>query len=409
MKILYLIHRFYPESYAGTQKFCLNISTMMQRFGHEVKVLTYSFYKDLSYNGTYKNLMIKSFKYKNIPVTAIRFKKEPFVRYNFYGNEDSKKIAKDVIQAINPDIIHMLHPGKMGDFIEVAGDLGIPYIITLTDFMFMCPKGIMLTSDLEICEGPDEGEQCKRLCRETINSTDNSRYKKSEEILVKAKSIISPSKFIADMFNNEFENINVQVVNHGIDYSKIIKNRRVYKMGDKINFCYAGTIAYHKGVHVILDAFEKIYSNNFSLKIYGAGEYDLYNNKLSRIDKNKEIEFCGIFNEEEVGEVFSNVDVVIVPSLWYENYPLVLHEALACNVPIITSNIGGMKEKIKDGINGFTFNVGNSEELKRIIEKIIENPEILNSLKENIGEFSVPTLEKEAKFYELEYKSILQL
>jgi len=54
-------------------------------------------------------------------------------------------------------------------------------------------------------------------------------------------------------------------------------------------------------------------------------------------------------------QTVKEIDVLIVPSIWYENYPLILHEALVCNVPVITSNIGGMAEKISDGFNGYTL------------------------------------------------------
>jgi glycosyltransferase involved in cell wall biosynthesis len=112
---------------------------------------------------------------------------------------------------------------------------------------------------------------------------------------------------------------------------------------------------------LLIDAFEKIKSSNVILKIFGSGLDPLYINKLFEEAKDdKRIESCGGYPEKNVGDISSHVDVVIIPSLRYENYPVVLHEALVCNTPVIASNAGGMSEKIKDGVNvnGFTCPMG---------------------------------------------------
>jgi len=71
---------------------------------------------------------------------------------------------------------------------------------------------------------------------------------------------------------------------------------------------------------------------------------------------------------------------LIVPSIWYENAPLVIQEAFLAGIIVITSDIGGMAELVKDKVNGFTFKAGSSEELKKLIKKISNNPTILNNL-----------------------------
>ena len=94
---------------------------------------------------------------------------------------------------------------------------------------------------------------------------------------------------------------------------------------------------------------------------------------------------------------------MVLPSLWYENYPLVLHEALACNVPVIASDTGGMAEKIKDSVNGFTFQFGNETDLMHKLRRVLDAPEILNDLKKNTGESILPPVEEEAYLYDRLY------
>src|SRR5207244_1806816 len=86
-------------------------------------------------------------------------------------------------------------------------------------------------------------------------------------------------------------------------------------------------------------------------------------------------EFCGTYKPTEVGEILQGIDVVVVPSTWYENYPLALHEALACNVPVIAADIGGASEKIRNFSNGFTFRAGDEGDLKSKLQHVVENPE----------------------------------
>jgi glycosyltransferase involved in cell wall biosynthesis len=406
MKIIYLVHQFYPEHYTGTEKFLLNISSMMQKIGYDVKVFTYSFYND-SYFDKYSNgIMYKEFLYKGIPIIAFKHKEIPLDIHITLQNIYPQELLKEIMQVEKPDILHVGHPMRMTDFIKIAIKLDIPYVITLTDFWLMCPKYILFNSINQLCEGPENGQNCKKYCPEF--SSIEERLEMCRYILFNAKKVYSLSLFVATMFKKEYADLNIKIINHGISYDKIKISKNNYSKDNQIIFCYAGTLAPHKGVHIILDAFKKINSNKIQLKIYGSGHNESYVNQLKKIAKNdRRIQFCGVFSENEVGEIFSKVDLVIVPSLWYENYPLVLHEALACNVPVIASNVGGMAEKISDGKNGFTFEIGNSNSLKKIIEMIINNPDLLNQLKNNLKNFILPTVEQEAYAYEREYKSLV--
>ena len=83
---------------------------------------------------------------------------------------------------------------------------------------------------------------------------------------------------------------------------------------------------------------------------------------------NPNIHIMGELENKDKRKAFEEIDVLIVPSLWYENSPLVIAEAFLSKIPVITSNIGGMAELVKDGENGFTFPVGDAEKLMKEIE-----------------------------------------
>ena len=100
-----------------------------------------------------------------------------------------------------------------------------------------------------------------------------------------------------------------------------------------------------------------------------------------------------------------SLDEIELVSVYQENFPLVMQMALAYEKPVIASKIGGIPESIKDGENGFLFEVGNSNNLSQIIQKILDEPNIIKKLKQNI--IKPPRIEEEAFTYELAYKELV--
>jgi len=106
-----------------------------------------------------------------------------------------------------------------------------------------------------------------------------------------------------------------------------------------------------------------------------------------------------------VEDILKPIDVVIVPSIWYENAPLTISTSLAYGLPVITSDIGGMKEMIRDGHNGLTFKVEDPGALSKKIETIADAPELIAKFKRNI-QYPI-RVEDEAFNTEMIYKQVL--
>jgi len=407
MKILFLTHQFFPEYQTGTERFVLNNALMAQKFGNKGKVVTYSYYENAFYDQEIHGILYKEFFYEGIPVLAYKFKRIPEKINLVLENKNHSPFAKSVLEVEAPDIIHVGHSMRMHEFIWAAKDLGIPYIVTLTDFFLLCPKVNLTPDKFSLCSGPNGGKACAKLCPELNPKFISRRLESAEKLLINAKAIIAPSDFVAKTFLREFPNFPIDVIPHGIRYHFIKHNNRVYDKECKITFGYLGNLIYHKGVHILLSAFTSIESKNTSLKIYGFGQQEFIE-KLKEISNNdKRVSFQGMFASEKLGNVLSEIDVLINPSISYETYSFTLHEALACNVPVIASNLGVMGEVIVNNFNGFTFSPGDAFDLARKMEEIIKNPVILNDLKQNIkNQIIVPTIEQEAYAYFKIYKDI---
>lgn len=400
MKILYLIHQFYPEFHTGTEKFVLNIASMSQKAGNKVRLITYSFQEDSVFDKIDGNILYRNYSYQGIPVLAFKYKKQPDDIHIALENKSSREFASKILIKESPDLVHIGHPMRVHEFIWETQKIGLPYVMTLTDFFMICPKYLLAPDDHSLCSGPQGGNACELLCKEFSDSFIKKRLAQSEKLLTNAKAVISPSKFLARMINNEFEFLKIKIINHGIDQKHIKQNQKIYDSNSLIVFGYAGSLIHHKGVNILLKAFNKIYSDNVKLEIYGSG-LKIYEDHLKNIvSNNNKVTFHGKYDNEQLGEIMKNIDVLITPSIWYENYPLVLHEALASGVPVIATDLGGMAEKVKEGFNGFTFPMGNSEELIKKMNMIVEDPTILNKLKENIQKFMIiPRVEQEAYEY----------
>ena len=91
---------------------------------------------------------------------------------------------------------------------------------------------------------------------------------------------------------------------------------------------------------------------------------------------NNSIEFCGGYINENLADVvFSQVDAIVVPSIWGENSPLVIHEAQACKIPVLTADFGGMSEYVKHQVNGLLFKHREVESITTQLQWALKHPD----------------------------------
>ncbi|MGO4108187.1 glycosyltransferase [Paenibacillus sp. YAF4_2] len=183
----------------------------------------------------------------------------------------------------------------------------------------------------------------------------------------------------------------------------LIPNAKTYRPASSLTLVYGGSLNEHKGVHVLLQAMSLVPSRRLRLHLYGSGnpEYEEVLQQMASGDRR--ISFRGTYAETDLPRIYQEADIAVVPSIWYENYPLALHEALASHLPVIASGVGGMSEKIIDGLNGYTFRVGDARHLAERIRMLLRKPELINALKSNIREMSLPSADDELAAYESVY------
>jgi glycosyltransferase involved in cell wall biosynthesis len=156
-------------------------------------------------------------------------------------------------------------------------------------------------------------------------------------------------------------------------------SRRTRKIDGSLVFGYVGALAPHKGVETLIDAARLLNNVPWKIRMFGTGAPS-YEKMLRKKAKGAPIEFKGEFEPNELPDVLNSIDVLVTPSLWEENSPLVVHEAFSSGIPVVASNIGGLPELVSDAHGGRLFTPGDAPMLANILKALAKDPHRLTSM-----------------------------
>jgi glycosyltransferase involved in cell wall biosynthesis len=410
MRILYVVHVFFPHFHGGTERHVLNIAEQMQRMGHAVTILTYGIAEPMeTFTTDHSGMLLYEYVFNGIPVIAIRHPHLPNdmdFRLNYDGVGNLLNMIHKFLKKFEFDVMHIAHPMKIGESYKVAKTLGIPIILSLTDFWLICPRGRFYKPDYSLCNSPDEGRKCMKECG--FKDSILKQYKEAKALFNSVDALISPSKFLINIFkDNGWDTKKIYNIPHGVDYKHINEYGTSSNTSSNIVFGYTGSITKFKGIDLLIESFSAVSSANISLKIYGNIVYNSSFNKslVEMIHKDERIHLMGTYSHNELPDIMNGIDIVVVPSTTMECYALVVLEALAYKVPIIASDIvGSALDFIKNGENGIIFPINNKSKLTEIIRHISENPSLIKAMKSQI--ILPARIEEEAFFLENIYKTV---
>ena len=161
---------------------------------------------------------------------------------------------------------------------------------------------------------------------------------------------------------------------------------------------YTGRLSKEKGIETLITAWKQL--PQFPLKIIGEGPI---RKQLENISKREglPIEFLGFLNRESIMEIVGKAEIQIVPSEWYEGFPMVILEAYACGTPVVASRIGGLDEIVLEGKTGTKFEPKNPINLAENIKNLLENRNLLLSMRHNVRAHFDLYYNEETNFTEL--------
>jgi len=389
MNILQIIHCFPPESMSGSELYAYNLAKELART-HKVSV----FYREK--NPSKSEYELSKTSYEGLDVYKINNTLKGYRSVEkIYKNKDVEEVFSKVLDEIRPDVVHIQHLLFLSTgIVELIKKRGIPIVFTLHDYWLVCPRGQLLRHDLKPCPNPLEANclyclgralSLKNLVRRLFGfrlkrHLFDARHSPLEEIIPHLDLFIAPSEFLRRKF------IGFGVHPEKIVYSENGMNLNLFNdikktESEKIRFGFIGTLIPSKGVHVLLEAFKNMNNVKAALKIYGNspvnnGIFD-YCRRIKRMaNGNKNISFMGTFDNKNIAGIFKEIDVLVFPSLWEENAPLILREATLTETPVIASRIGGVEEFVNKSQNGVLFEAGNRDDLNEKMKEVVETPGI---------------------------------
>ncbi len=339
-----------------------------------------------------------------------------------------------LISEIKPDIAHIGHLNHLSTgIVDELNKRNIPIVFTLHDFWLMCPRGQFLTrsigneNNFQLCSGQQD-HKCASDCykvyfsgREENEAQDiehwsawtHQRMIETKAIINKVDLFIAPSNYLRNRFLNDFGVSEHKIIylDYGFPTEYLTQTE---KSKDKTNFTfgYIGTHIPAKGVNMLIEAFCQL-DEPATLKIYGRSSGQNTEALKLLADKSKNsVEFVGEYvNHNLANDVFSKVDCIIVPSIWAENSPLVIHEAQSCKVPVITADFGGMKEYVHHQVNGLLFEHRNTTSLAEQMRFAIANSDLMKEYGQKgylfSADGSVPNIQEHCIALEKIYNSYI--
>lgn len=265
--------------------------------------------------------------------------------------------VKRILKAEMPAVVHINNfKGLSLSVFSAVKQLNLPLIFTAHDFSLLCPRANLLHGSGEICTRPS------RWC---------TLYRRIQNYLVENKPdlVTAPSQFALDTLKASglFEAVETVKVPNAIE----IDNESEKKDYGTLDILYVGSLSRHKGVHLLLNAFKALKSDNIRLHIVGSGKDEVEFKNLAGSDSR--IGFYGFKEGVELLQLYRKANITIVPSLCYDNSPMVIYESLMNGTPVIGSRIGGIPELVEEGYNGILFEAGNAGGLQAILERVTQN------------------------------------
>lgn len=298
--------------------------------------------------------------------------------YQCYQHAEVDQKFEQLLEEKKPDIIHFGHLNHLStSLVNVAHKKRIPIIFTLHDYWLMCPRGQFIQRNSQVpwslCDG-QENSKCAKQCFKSFFSgspkdqEDDKTYwtewvarrmKHMKDIVSKVDLFIAPSQYLLHRFKEGFGVSKEKLIylDYGFNLENLKSRVRVGK--EPFTFGYIGTHIPSKGIQDLIIAFSHV-KEDCILRIWGCSREETLSLKsiISTLPSHiqKRIEWKSDYrNQDIVADVFNHTDVIVVPSIWVENSPLVIHEALQVRLPVITANIGGMAEYVHHGVNGLLF------------------------------------------------------
>jgi GT2 family glycosyltransferase/glycosyltransferase involved in cell wall biosynthesis len=345
-----------------------------------------------------------------------------------YRNKRLLDVACSLIDSLQPDVAHVQHLTCLStDLPRELARRRIPVVLTLNDYWLICHRGQLFDLDNQRCAGPFDGgcgrcippaaivgpgsysagrfvrhlplpgaaraigyaagalDRIKRPAG--TRSSTLARLADMQETVRHVDRVLAPSATMAEWFTR-FGVPRERLVrcNQGISLSGFDPARR--QASAALRIAFAGGLLPSKAPHVLLDAIDRLPGEPIVVDLLGTdGPYhghDDYAASIAHRLGHPAIRRLGPVPHERMPAALTDVDVVVVPSVWIENAPFIIREAFAAGAPVVASDLGGMAEMVRHEVDGLRFPPGDAVALSECLRRLLHEPDLLDRLRAGI-------------------------
>ena len=419
MKVLLVSHKFPPYALGGVEIYTHHLAQAL-RARHQVFV----FYRHDDRDGP----VFAEHDQEADGVLTRRVSCNPrgwkaSVAGEFFGTFLNREIEASFarfVAKVQPDLIHVQHVMALSArLLHLGRQSGTPLLLTLHDYWFICGNSQLVWPDGQTCRGKAGGMNCVRCAaaarfpsplipwlRPALAPLFLYRDRVVRQAALQARRFISPSRFLIEQYVAAgFPRERFTDLENGIQLERI--RRFPWQPFDgPLRVTFLGALAWQKGAHVLAEAFNGLPGGVACLRIWGnPTAFPDYADYLGRMLTHPDARLMGPIANERVGEVLADSDVLVVPSLWYENSPVVIQEARAMGVPVVASGLGALAEKVHHDVDGLLFPPGDAAALRQALQRLVAEPALLPRLRQGIP---LPTdIDQHARELEAVYCQVL--
>jgi glycosyltransferase involved in cell wall biosynthesis len=428
VKVAFLTHFYPPAPGGGAANYAARLAEGLCRAGVDCRVLCVG---DWEHGAAYLNGQDDE-RQEGVPVRRlhVNWARAPRPFDYLFDSPPLGQAIERFLGAVRPDVVHVHSCYTLSaQALTVPQALGIPSVVHLHDMWFICPRHTLLRKDGRTCLGargdwdclecllwrtrPDrwlsqllgEGRRgrlyaglgrCGPLTRAPGFRGMLGDMRRSRRVALNAllgsDIILAPSHALRALYERNgvpAGRIRYQPYGHATAWARSVTRQAA----PRLRFAFLGNVLPIKGVHLLIDAAGLLPANlPLEVHVYGHEGDSAYAAAL-RARGRESVTWHGAYQAQDLAGLFAAVDVVVFPSTWHENSPLVIQEAFAAGCPVICSDVAGAREWVRDEVDGLHFHSGDAQDLARQMRRLVEEPGLLAQLREGIQ--PVRTVEQE--------------
>jgi glycosyltransferase involved in cell wall biosynthesis/GT2 family glycosyltransferase len=412
LSILHIVHGWPPFDRGGTEQYAWQLARG-QVHRHRVSAFARIADKDrntgqrLAYldNGVRVRLVVNNFDRRN-----------PIAR-NALKDRNFERELEIFLSQTDPDLVHVHHlAGLCASLMGVIARRRIPIVYQVQDWWALCARSNLWRPNDTLCQGPKPNQcsRCLPLTKMPPRSLLNSFLYRLRRCLMrrqlrKADAYVMGSQSIRSWYSDA-EFLDPKAPVHVLEYGvPAFSGHHTPPQNGAcpITFGFIGSLMPHKGAHIAVQAFRGITPGAARLVLWGDPDADPdHTAHLAERSDPGVIEFKGVFEENQKAQVLESFDALVVPSVGLESFGIVAREAMSAGVPVVVSRRGALEELRIDGVCGAEFAPEDPADLRRVIDRLIDSPEILDTWRRALP--AIATVEEHADEIEKIYRQVLQ-